>query len=158
MRRWFFLALALLIASPAFAGLKSGQAAPDFTLKTYDGKSIALSSLKGKTVVVAFWWSNTDEPAKFLRFLEGVHKQYAPRGVTVVAVNYDRSRGWGYRIWQKEKLSFICVHDADNRVSDAWHVRTHQAVVLDSSLRVVRVVRRATRELKKVLDAELAKK
>lgn len=158
MRRWLLVVSFLLMSSLASAALKSGQTAPDFTLKTYDGKSISLSSLKGKIVVVAFWWSNTDEPEKFLRFLERVHKAYAPRGVTVLAVNYDRSRGWGYRIWTKEKPSYLNVHDVDNKVSDDYRMRTHQAVVLDKDLRIVQVVRRATRDLKKVLDAELAKK
>ncbi len=34
-----------------------GKMAPDFTLKSIDGKDISLSSLKGKTVVLDFWGS-----------------------------------------------------------------------------------------------------
>ena len=34
-----------------------GAVAPDFTLKSIDGKDISLSSLKGKTVVLDFWGS-----------------------------------------------------------------------------------------------------
>jgi cytochrome c biogenesis protein CcmG/thiol:disulfide interchange protein DsbE len=32
-----------------------GRPAPDFTLKTFDGRSITLASLKGKPVLVSFW-------------------------------------------------------------------------------------------------------
>ena len=32
-----------------------GRPAPDFTLKTFDGQSISLASLKGKPVLVSFW-------------------------------------------------------------------------------------------------------
>jgi cytochrome oxidase Cu insertion factor (SCO1/SenC/PrrC family) len=32
-----------------------GRSAPNFTLKTFDGQSIPLSSLKGKPVLVSFW-------------------------------------------------------------------------------------------------------
>ncbi len=35
--------------------VRAGRAAPDFTLKTFDGQSITLSSLKGKPVLVNFW-------------------------------------------------------------------------------------------------------
>ena len=34
-----------------------GKVAPDFTLKSIDGKDISLSSLRGKTVVLDFWGS-----------------------------------------------------------------------------------------------------
>ncbi len=33
----------------------AGRPAPDFTLKTFDGQSISLASLKGKPVLVSFW-------------------------------------------------------------------------------------------------------
>jgi cytochrome c biogenesis protein CcmG/thiol:disulfide interchange protein DsbE len=32
-----------------------GRPAPDFTLKTFDGRSISLASLRGKPVLVSFW-------------------------------------------------------------------------------------------------------
>jgi thiol-disulfide isomerase/thioredoxin len=52
-------AVALLIAvssaSPALAGAKVGQPAPDFTVKTFDGRKIALSELRGKVVILNFW-------------------------------------------------------------------------------------------------------
>lgn len=32
-----------------------GRPAPDFTLKTFEGKDITLASLKGKPVLVSFW-------------------------------------------------------------------------------------------------------
>lgn len=37
--------------------IKEGKPAPDFTLKTLDGKDFTLSSLKGKYVVLDFWGS-----------------------------------------------------------------------------------------------------
>lgn len=38
-------------------GLKLGQVAPDWTLKTADGKPVTLSKLKGKVVLLTFWAS-----------------------------------------------------------------------------------------------------
>lgn len=35
--------------------LVTGQAAPDFTLKTHLGKDVTLSDLRGKIVVLAFF-------------------------------------------------------------------------------------------------------
>ena len=41
-------------------GPRAGDTAPDFTLKTLDGKTVSLSDYKGKPVVLNFWasWCN----------------------------------------------------------------------------------------------------
>lgn len=45
------------VASGASSVARIGSPAPDFSLRLLDGKSITLSSLKGKPVVVNFWHS-----------------------------------------------------------------------------------------------------
>ena len=49
-------ALALLQGSPARSATPLLQA-PDFTLTLLDGGTLSLAGLKGKPVVVNFWWS-----------------------------------------------------------------------------------------------------
>ena len=45
-------------ATPAkAAGARTGQPAPDFTLRLFNGQSVTLASLKGKPVLVNFWAS-----------------------------------------------------------------------------------------------------
>lgn len=39
------------------AGARTGQPAPDFSLRLFNGESVTLSSLKGKPVLVNFWAS-----------------------------------------------------------------------------------------------------
>ncbi len=59
--------LIAVVAQPTRGGVASGASsksvasigspAPDFTLRLLDGKTVNLSSLKGKPVVVNFWHS-----------------------------------------------------------------------------------------------------
>lgn len=52
------LAVAALLLSPGAAAaqeLKVGDMAPDFTLQASDGQTYALSKLRGKTVVLAWF-------------------------------------------------------------------------------------------------------
>ena len=49
-------AFGLALAAPAFAELKVGDAAPDFTLQASDGKTYKLSDFKGKQAVVIAWF------------------------------------------------------------------------------------------------------
>jgi len=46
-----------LVAFGASGAARIGSPAPDFTLRLLDGKTVTLSSLKGKPVVVNFWHS-----------------------------------------------------------------------------------------------------
>ena len=60
MRFAFFLPLAAALAlgqtaAPPKTHLKPGDPAPDFALRTTDGKEFRLSEHRGKTVVVAFF-------------------------------------------------------------------------------------------------------
>jgi cytochrome oxidase Cu insertion factor (SCO1/SenC/PrrC family) len=50
------VALALLLGGPARAA-SSLPPAPDFTLTLLDGKTLTLADLRGRPVVLNFWWS-----------------------------------------------------------------------------------------------------
>jgi cytochrome oxidase Cu insertion factor (SCO1/SenC/PrrC family) len=49
--------IAFYIMHDMAAVARTGHPAPDFTLKLFDGKSVTLSELKGKAVLVNFWAS-----------------------------------------------------------------------------------------------------
>jgi len=76
-------------AAPAPAPIAIGKPAPDFTLTDYDGTSVHLADLRGKTVVLE--WFNPDCP--FVKAshtkgsLRGTAKRRAASGVVWLAVN-----------------------------------------------------------------------
>lgn len=47
----------LAIEAGRIPEVKVGRPAPDFTLKLFNGQSVALSSLKGRPVLLNFWSS-----------------------------------------------------------------------------------------------------
>jgi peroxiredoxin len=68
---------------------KEGSTAPDFTLPDMKGKSIQLSSFKGKAVVVDFWatWCG---PCKIeMPWLVDLQKKYGPQGLQILGVAMD---------------------------------------------------------------------
>ncbi len=42
-------------AQPSFAAVPAGNAAPEFQLTLFDGKTLALKALRGKPVLLDFW-------------------------------------------------------------------------------------------------------
>jgi peroxiredoxin len=67
------------------------QPAPDFTLTTLDGKTIRLSDLKGKPVIINFWASWCHYCVQEAPDLEAVYKQYHPRGLQLLGVGTDEA-------------------------------------------------------------------
>jgi cytochrome c biogenesis protein CcmG/thiol:disulfide interchange protein DsbE len=82
-------------AKPSLPTLPSvpaaGAPAPDFELKMLDGsgKTLQLSSLKGKAVIVSFW-ATWCEPCKIeMPWLVELQKKYSSAGLQIVGVAMD---------------------------------------------------------------------
>ena len=69
--------------------VKAGVQAPDFKMKTIDGKTFKLSQLKGKTVVLDFWASWCPDCRKDAPEVVRMYKEYAPQGIEFVGVSMD---------------------------------------------------------------------
>ncbi len=52
------LAMLWLMPLASAQKVKAGKKAPDFTLKTLDGKTVKLSDYKGKKVILMNWWES----------------------------------------------------------------------------------------------------
>lgn len=67
--------------------------APDFSLKTSTGKTIELSKLKGKTVVVNFWATWCPPCKAEIPGFINVYKKYKSKGLEIVGISLDQG-GW----------------------------------------------------------------
>jgi peroxiredoxin len=66
-----------------------GKRAPDFTLRTLEGKKLSLSDYKGKAVLINFW-ATWCAPCKIeMPWLIALRSQYAPQGFEILGVSED---------------------------------------------------------------------
>jgi cytochrome c biogenesis protein CcmG, thiol:disulfide interchange protein DsbE len=66
---------------------QTGFLAPDFELKTIEGKTIKLSDLRGQPVLVNLWATWCPPCRAEMQTLETVYNDYKDQGLTVLAVN-----------------------------------------------------------------------
>ncbi len=99
-----------------------GSRAPDFTLATPDGKTIQLSSLRGRWVFLNFWatWCPPclDEMPDLQRLQNG-ELGTVPEGLTVLAVNKEETADQIKTFMADLRLSLPVVMDSENQV----HIR-----------------------------------
>ena len=70
--------------------VKPGTVAPDFKMKTPDGKTIQLSKFaKGKTVVLDFWASWCPDCRKDAPEVVRMYEKYRPYGIEFIGISMD---------------------------------------------------------------------
>ena len=120
----FLLALPLifLVAGPA-AGLTEKDQAPEFSMKTLDGKEISLADYKGKYILMNFWatWCG---PCKIeMPSLEILYKKFKSRNFEVLAVSNDIFGAKVVKPFVKaHNMSFTVSLDQDLKVSTRYGV------------------------------------
>ncbi|WP_026695802.1 peroxiredoxin family protein [Peribacillus kribbensis] len=104
----------------AASGIKTGKAAPDFTLKTLEGKAVQLSDLKGKKVILNFWATWCPPCKKEIPEIEAYAKN-APKDEMILAVNMDPYadvKGFS----KKMGITFPILLDTDNEVNTSYKI------------------------------------
>ena len=67
-------------------------AAPDFALPELAGRTETLSSFRGKTVLLNFWTTQSENCQRGLRLFEQLHNGWATQGLHLLTVNLDNPR------------------------------------------------------------------
>ena len=102
--------------------IEEGTQAPDFALAADDGKTVTLSELRGKPVVLYFY-PKDDTPGCTAQACEirDVYREFQQRGAVVLGVSRDDSESHR-RFREKYGLPFTLLSDPDHEVSEAYGV------------------------------------
>jgi peroxiredoxin Q/BCP len=100
--------------------VKEGQPAPDFELSTDTGKTIRLSDLRGKPVVLYFY-PRDDTPGctKQACGIRDAWDDFRERGAVVLGISPDGEASHA-KFKQKYRLPFTLLADSDHRVAEEY--------------------------------------
>jgi thiol-disulfide isomerase/thioredoxin len=115
----------LALALPVGAAASAPGAAPDFTLKSLDGKTeYTLSELQGKVVYLDFWASWCGPCRRAFPDLISLHEEYKDEGFMVLAVSLDRKVEAAVKFMEQQKASFPAVFDEMGKIATRYGVRS----------------------------------
>jgi peroxiredoxin len=107
----------------------SGKEAPDFTLKSFDGKDFSLAALRGKIVVLE--WMNFECPFSKYHYetkttMSDMAKKYQDKGVVWLAVNSTNhtTPEANMAFAKKSKLPYPILNDIPGKVGKAYGAKT----------------------------------
>jgi len=97
--------------------IKMNQEAPDFEVKTIDGKTIKLSDLKGKVVLVNFWATWCPPCKQEMPFLEkNVWEKYKSEDFYLLALAREEDKDKIMEFNKTTKYSFPMAPDIERKI------------------------------------------
>jgi peroxiredoxin len=134
------------LALPAAAAVTAQAAAPDFTLKSAEGRNLRLQEQRGQVVLVNFWASWCGPCKQEMPHLNRIYDKYRASGFTLLAVNIDDDPRHGAATAAKWGLKFPVLLDAEKSVTRLYDLGAMPATVLIDRDGRVRYLHRGYRE------------
>lgn len=127
------------------AKLKIGDKAPDFSLRSIEGKVYSLSDFKGKKIlVVIFICNHCPYVQAYIERIKAIQSDFGVKSVQVVGINANDEVNYPDDSFEKmkemnkiKKLNFTYLRDEDQRVATAYGAQcTPECFVFDGERRL----------------------
>lgn len=99
---------------------KVGNPAPDFALQDLDGRTVRLSDLRGKAVLINFWATWCPPCREEMPDLERAYGKYRDQGVVFLGIDQGESADTVRRFVQRYNYSWTFLLDSDLKVSNSY--------------------------------------
>lgn len=109
--------------------LPTGKPAPNFEVKTMDGQTISLASLRGKVVFIDFWATWCPPCREGLPITDKLHRELSSKGVVVLAVSDEDKETVGAYV-KEHKFEFTSCIDTEAKMAAAYKVESIPTTVI----------------------------
>lgn len=109
-----------------------GKMAPDFEIKSLDGKLVKLSSLRGQYVLIDFWASWCGPCRKEIPNLMKVYNEFKDKGLKLIGVSIDDDEAKWKKAVLEEKLNYLQLRDSEKQTMKLYNYNGIPFIVLIS--------------------------
>jgi thiol-disulfide isomerase/thioredoxin len=102
--------------------------APDFELKSLDGKTVHLSDYRGKAVLLNFWATWCVPCKEEMPWLVAFQKQYAPKGLVILGIAMDASADPVRKFTKTVQVNYPVLL-GNQRIADKYYVKALPASI-----------------------------
>ena len=124
------LTLSVLAATSLASSGLTGQAAPDFALKSSSGENLRLSEYRGNVVMVNFWATWCGPCRQEMPLLDELYSRYERVGFSLLGVNIDDDSRKAMSMVSELGVSFPVLFDARKEVSKLYEVDAMPVTIL----------------------------
>lgn len=110
--------------------MSHGDRAPDAAFQNDQGQAIALHRLRGRPLLLNFWQSWSAPCLTELRRLQTLNDAAPTKGPFIIAFHGGKSASTLAEIRRQLGLTFVLVHDAEQRVASQYGVRCWPTTIL----------------------------
>jgi peroxiredoxin len=97
--------------------------APDFQFQMPDGKTMLLSDLRGKVVLLNFWQVNCPWCVKEMPFMQQIYQEWSDRGLEILAINVREPETMVKSFVTGRNLTFPIILDPEVYPSTLYAIR-----------------------------------
>ena len=105
------------------AGPLSNGIAPDFTLTTFDGRTVTLSELRGQVVIINFWASWCVPCREEAAYLEETWRKYEDQGVVFIGVDWVDTEKEALAYIEEFDITYLNGPDLGTRIAQAYNIQ-----------------------------------
>ena len=104
-------------------GPRESGLAPDFTLTGFDGRTVTLSQLRGKVVIVNFWASWCPPCREEAAYLEQTWRKYQSKGVVFIGVDWVDTEKEALAYIREFDITYLNGPDLGTRIAQAYRIQ-----------------------------------
>ena len=134
----FALSALLAAASPAAAPTIVGKEAPDFVLKSMDGRNLRLSEYRGQVVLVNFWARWAGDSRQEMPALDRINTTYHRAGLIVLGVSVDEDSRRAREFAGAMKVGYPILFDTSSSIGRDYLLQKMPMTILVDRSGVVR--------------------
>jgi peroxiredoxin len=128
----------LVAASMAAAPTLVGKDAPDFVLKSMDGRNLRMSEYRGQVVLVNFWARWAGDSRQEMPALDRINTTYGRAGLVVIGVSIDEDLARAREFAGAMKVSYPILFDTGSDIGRDYQLQKMPMTILVDRAGIVR--------------------